>query len=524
MGDVFTGTIGDDINSLVKTTDNSPLSSTMKKLGTGDGSDSNFYLGANKVGINEAINITATSTEINYLDGVTSDIQTQLDSKVGENAAITGATKTKITYDAKGLVTSGTDATTADIADSTNKRYVTDAEKTVIGNTSGTNTGDNAANSTYASAKTKTDLITITQPVDLDTIESDTATNNAKVTNATHTGEVTGSGILTVDKTAITNKTAITPATNDYILISDTSDSDNLKKALISDLPSSGITTAVDIQAFTSSGVYTKPSGAKYIKLIMLGAGGGGGSGRRGAAGTLRTGGGGGGSGQVVIVDIPASAVGSTETVTIGAGGAGGTAVPSDSTNGNAGTAGGNTTFGSIVRANGASGGAAGNNSGAGAGGGQVGASSQFSIAGTTGGSSSATGGNGSGGNSQTINVAPSAGGGGGGISTADAAGTGGAGGNVNISNWIATGYTGINGGTANNAGNVTAALVHYHGLTIGSGGGGGTAVIGSAANAGGAGGGPGAAGGGGGASLNGNNSGAGGAGQNGWCVVITYL
>ena len=40
------------------------------------------------------------------------------------NSSITGATKTKITYDAKGLVTAGADATTADIADSTNKRYV----------------------------------------------------------------------------------------------------------------------------------------------------------------------------------------------------------------------------------------------------------------------------------------------------------------------------------------------------------------------------------------------------------------
>lgn len=61
---------------------------------------------------------------------------------VAGNAAITGATKTKITYDSKGLVTAGADATTADIADSTNKRYVTDAQLTVIGNTSGTNTGD----------------------------------------------------------------------------------------------------------------------------------------------------------------------------------------------------------------------------------------------------------------------------------------------------------------------------------------------------------------------------------------------
>jgi hypothetical protein len=96
----------------------------------------------------------ATKTKITYdakglvtagADAAIADItglQTALDGKVDENAAIVGATKTKITYDAKGLVTAGADATTADIADSSNKRYVTDAQLTVIGNTSGTNTGD----------------------------------------------------------------------------------------------------------------------------------------------------------------------------------------------------------------------------------------------------------------------------------------------------------------------------------------------------------------------------------------------
>lgn len=63
------------------------------------------------------------------------------------NGTITASTKTKITYDAKGLVTAGTDATTADIADSTDRRYCTDAQKTVIGNTSGTNSGNETATS-----------------------------------------------------------------------------------------------------------------------------------------------------------------------------------------------------------------------------------------------------------------------------------------------------------------------------------------------------------------------------------------
>ena len=75
---------------------------------------------------------------------------------VQKNADITGATKTKITYDAKGLVTSGADATTADIADSINKRYVTDSNLIVIGNTSGTNTGDE----TNATIKTKLGVAT----------------------------------------------------------------------------------------------------------------------------------------------------------------------------------------------------------------------------------------------------------------------------------------------------------------------------------------------------------------------------
>lgn len=58
---------------------------------------------------------SVSNTEFQYLNGVTSAIQTQLDGKVDENAAITGATKTKITYDAKGLVTAGADLTATDL-------------------------------------------------------------------------------------------------------------------------------------------------------------------------------------------------------------------------------------------------------------------------------------------------------------------------------------------------------------------------------------------------------------------------
>ena len=58
---------------------------------------------------------TLSTTELNYVDGVTSSIQTQLDGKVAANTAITGATKCKITYDSKGLVTAGANLDAADI-------------------------------------------------------------------------------------------------------------------------------------------------------------------------------------------------------------------------------------------------------------------------------------------------------------------------------------------------------------------------------------------------------------------------
>ena len=57
---------------------------------------------------------------------------------VAKNGAIAGATKTRITYDAKGLVTGGADATTADIAASTDKNYVSDAQQAALAGTSGT--------------------------------------------------------------------------------------------------------------------------------------------------------------------------------------------------------------------------------------------------------------------------------------------------------------------------------------------------------------------------------------------------
>ena len=84
----------------------------------------------------------AEKTKIGFLSSVASDVQNQINNKINSNTAIVAGTGTKITYDAKGLILSSTSATTADITDTTNKRYTTDAQQTILGNTSNINSGD----------------------------------------------------------------------------------------------------------------------------------------------------------------------------------------------------------------------------------------------------------------------------------------------------------------------------------------------------------------------------------------------
>lgn len=85
---------------------------------------------------------------------------------------------------------------------------------------------------TISAAETaKLAFITVSQGVDLDTLESDVTLNNAKITNANHTGEVSGAGALTVNATAISNKASVTPAAGMEVLLND---SGILKKGNVS--------------------------------------------------------------------------------------------------------------------------------------------------------------------------------------------------------------------------------------------------------------------------------------------------
>lgn len=305
------------------------------------------------------------------------------------------------------------------------------------------------------------------------------------------------------------------------------------------------------VTTFTSSGTWTKDDRSTMVTVIGWGGGGGGGSGRQGASTHGGGGAGGGAGGSFYFSCVPASFFGTTETVTIGLGGAGGAAVVTNDTDGNAGTSGGHTKFGYYSTEIGTAlitSGIGPNNFGPG---GNTGTTATaflralytsglilpgvtvsatpiqgvcpYSGAGKLGNGEDAAAAGGTYGRFLTA----TAGGGGGGADsgTEKYGGHGGKIFQVDDSTVLLQGGVGglessVINGTAGNDYLATGGII-----TGGTGGGGGGGQsVGASAGNGGKGGFPGGGGGGGGGSLNGTNSGAGGAGGDGYVIVIEHL
>jgi hypothetical protein len=296
-----------------------------------------------------------------------------------------------------------------------------------------------------------------------------------------------------------------------------------------------------NVQTFASSGTWTKPAGAKVVEVLLLGAGAGAGGGQKVSGANGAGGGSGGGGGAYSRAVFRADDLGATETVTVGAGGGGGAGRSTDGI-GNNGANGGDSTFGTWLKAGGGQAGSGGNvpNGQNGGTGGSVLGGSAFSS--TTGALSGQGGGVASG---AVPRAAEFGGGAGGGYSDANASyagassiwgGPGGGHGGFRITGTDyapsaggtvrdysiaggggAAGSNGASGGTAGSAG--AAPSISLAGT--GGGGGGGTTTTGNGANGGN--GGRAAGGGGGGFCNSTGNSGAGGNGGNGLVIVITY-
>lgn len=139
-----------------------------------------LYLSGVTAGTYTATKILAP-THLVYVGKVTRSHPTQGQIEVGiqngyelaeihDVALSSVANNQLLSYDSATSLWKNKSVTTADIASSTNKNYVTDAQATIINNTSGTNTGDNSTNTnsnSYADAKvsdTITDGVTTIAP------------------------------------------------------------------------------------------------------------------------------------------------------------------------------------------------------------------------------------------------------------------------------------------------------------------------------------------------------------------------
>ena len=137
------------------------------------GSDDNYVTDAEKAALHSHSNKTA------------------LDAVTGVNTG---------DQDLSSYLTSATAASTYEPKKGTDDNFVTDAEKAALHTHSNKTVLDNTTASFTTAQETKLGYVSVTQAVNLDTMESDIATNNAKVSNATHTGDATGSTALTVVK------------------------------------------------------------------------------------------------------------------------------------------------------------------------------------------------------------------------------------------------------------------------------------------------------------------------------------
>ena len=176
---------------------------------------------------------TVSSSELGYLDGVASSVQNQLNNKANLNTLITPGTATKVTYDAKGMILSGTNITTSDVSG-----LGTLATQSTIPVVIQLACSDETTALTAGTSK-----VTFRMPHAMTLTEVRASLNVAGTTSGITTIDINEGGVsilstkLTIDLTEKTSTTAVTPA-----VISDASLADDAEITIDIDAISGGAT------------------------------------------------------------------------------------------------------------------------------------------------------------------------------------------------------------------------------------------------------------------------------------------
>ena len=414
------------------------------------------------------------NTEFGYLDGVTSAIQTQFTGKLD-----TTSTKLNPTPTAVGKLIYDTGSAYAETAAGTSTQVL----------------HGSAAGSPTWSAVSLTADVTGTLPIG--NIPTGTSSSTVTIGNDSRLPPTpTVGGKVLYDTGSAYAETAA--GTSGQVLQSNGASAPSWISVPF---------PTIDIQVYTSgSGTWTRPSTGNLVDIICIGGGGGGGSGRRGGA-TNAYGGASGAGGGYSRITLKRTDLGATESYVVGAGGAGGAAVTSDTTNGNIGTVGGASNFGTWIKSGGGGPGNGGTNTLGASTGGAAGTGQFPGGAGQTNDGSTNAGG--------AANFAPTGGGQGGGVQS----------GGFTYGSSASSVAGGLNYTAAAGGGNGADGTngTSPGGYSPGGGGGGGGGPALSVGGNGGSGGLYGGGGGGGGGSAALSNSGSGGTGGNGVVIVITY-
>lgn len=166
-----------------------------------------------------------TSTELGYVHGVTSDIQTQLNNKINKQSpAITAATKCKITYNSDGLVTAGANLAASDIPD-LSSTYINTNQK---GNANGVATLD--TNTLVPSSQLPTATSSVKGAVIVDTEISSNSSN--PVQNSTISTALSGKqatitgGASTITTSNLTVSRALVSNSSGKVVVSEVTDTE----------------------------------------------------------------------------------------------------------------------------------------------------------------------------------------------------------------------------------------------------------------------------------------------------------